>query len=190
MEPRIASPDEAASPPGAGGTVRTSRITAGARRGPWQVDLATMVRAEVVRRVSRVPISLRLEPGVLVDAAPTQLVRVLADLVDHAQRHADQVFQIEVRRNGRCAELVVEDDGDGMVGTDRGRTFRRSARPGGTNTGGPEDVDGLAAVRDIARAHSGMLRVAESAMGGARFVLLLPVAGLPEAGRRTCAATT
>ncbi|WP_158566945.1 sensor histidine kinase [Actinomadura craniellae] len=166
-----------------------SKAQAGMTDGQRRVDLATMVRAEVVRRVSRVPISLRLEPGVAVSAVPTQLVRVLTNLVDNAQRHADQVLQIQVRRDGHCAELVVEDDGDGVAEADRQRIFQRFTRLGAARDRDPGGAGlGLAIAWDIARAHSGLLRVEESAMGGARFVLRLPAAGPSGAVTRACAA--
>ena len=72
-------------------------------------------------------------------------------------------------------ELVVEDDGPGIPPEQRERVFERFARidadrsraAGGTGLG-------LAIVRQIAADHDGTVEIAESDLGGARFVVRLP----------------
>ncbi|MEV7971152.1 HAMP domain-containing sensor histidine kinase [Sphaerisporangium sp. NPDC088356] len=154
-----------------------AKVGAGAPSALVEVDLAESARMEVSRRADRVPVRLRLAPGVMVNAVDTQIARVLTNLLDNAQRHARCVVLVEVRRDGKTAELVVADDGDGIAEADRERIFERFTRldasrcrdRGGTGLG-------LAIVRDIARAHGGTIEVGESASGGARFVLRLPIA--------------
>ncbi|MFC6084545.1 sensor histidine kinase [Sphaerisporangium aureirubrum] len=154
-----------------------AKIGAGASAALTEVDLAESVRMEVRRRTDRLPVQVRLAPGVLVNAVETQIARILTNLLDNAQRHAKGLVLVEVRRSGAFAELSVVDDGDGVAEADRERIFERFTRldasrsrdRGGTGLG-------LAIVRDIARAHGGTIIAAASCAGGARFVLRLPLA--------------
>ncbi|MBC6457234.1 HAMP domain-containing histidine kinase [Actinomadura sp. HBU206391] len=142
-----------------------------------RLDLAELVRTEVSRRSDRLTVHLRLDPGAIVNAVRAQVLRVLTNLLDNAQRHARHAVWTEVRHNGGKAELSVMDDGDGIAEVDRERVFQRftrldSARSrdhGGTGLG-------LAIAREIAHAHCGTLDVEESPTGGSRFVLRLPLA--------------
>jgi signal transduction histidine kinase len=102
---------------------------------------------------------------------------MLTDLLDNAHRHAAQTIRIHLRRTGDGAELSIADDGEGIAQADRERIFHRfvrldSARSrdcGGTGLG-------LAIARDVASAHNGSLYVEDSALGGASFVLRMPLA--------------
>lgn len=156
-----------------------ARMEAGLSDGLQRVDLAELVRAEVTRRADRVTVGLRLEPGVTVNAVPTQISRVLTNLLDNAQRHAEQTVQIEVSRKGDGAELAVTDDGDGIAGADRERIFQRFTRLNAARRRDHKGTGlGLAIARDIVQAHFGTLQVEDSA-GGARFALRLPLAERP-----------
>ena len=154
-----------------------ANVEAGVAAELQEVDLAELVRAEVSRRRDRVAVELHLEPGVTVNAVPTQLGRVLTNLLDNAQRHAERAVSVEVRHGGDGAELAVSDDGDGVAVADRERIFQRFTRlaagrrrdPGGSGLG-------LAISYDIAQAHAGSLGVEDSVTGGARFGLRLPLA--------------
>lgn len=150
----------------------------------WEpVDLAQLVRTEVFRRADRLDVQLRLAPGVNVNTVRLQLARVLTNLLDNAQRHAERVVRVEVTRDAHTAELAVSDDGAGIVEADRERIFERFTRldaarsrdRGGTGLG-------LAIAREIAEGHRGTLRAEDSPIGGACFVLRLPLtdpSGLP-----------
>ncbi|MFI6450285.1 sensor histidine kinase [Streptosporangium amethystogenes] len=143
----------------------------------WEtVDLAQLVRTEVFRRADRLGVQLRLAPGVNVNTVRLQLARVLTNLLDNAQRHAERVVRVEVTRNAHTAELAVFDDGAGIAEADRERIFERFTRldaarsrdRGGTGLG-------LAIAREIAEGHRGTLRAEDSPVGGACFVLRLPL---------------
>jgi signal transduction histidine kinase len=160
------------------------RLTAGLETGaplrPRRLDLAELVRTEVARRTDRIPVALRLEPDVTVDAVPTQIGQVLTNLLDNAQRHAERTVLIEVRRSGDSAELTVSDDGDGIAEADRKRIFQRftrldAARHRDHEVGRRGSGLGLAISSDIATRHAGSVEVGDSAIGGARFVLRLPL---------------
>ncbi|GAA2404229.1 hypothetical protein GCM10010191_09910 [Actinomadura vinacea] len=141
------------------------------------IDLAELAASEVVRRPDRLPNELRLEPDVIVLGVRSELVRVLANLMDNAQRHARHEVEIEVCRSNGSAMLTVSDDGDGIAEADRERIFERFVRLDASRKrdGGGTGL-GLAITREIARAHQGTLEVGESADGGACFALRLPPA--------------
>ncbi|MEU6428215.1 HAMP domain-containing sensor histidine kinase [Microbispora sp. NPDC046973] len=145
--------------------------------GRTAADLAELVRTEVSSRAHRSPVLLRLIPGVAVPAVEHEIHRLLGNLLDNAQRHARSRVLVEVRQEGAHAELAVSDDGDGIPEADREKVFEaftrleecRSRGRGGSGLG-------LAIAREIVRAHGGTIGVEESAEGGARFVVRLPLA--------------
>ncbi|MEW9529686.1 sensor histidine kinase [Microbispora sp. NPDC049125] len=153
----------------------------GRTREARPLDLAALVRGEVARRVDRLPVGVRLQTGVTVDAVVSQMTRVLANLLDNAQRHAEKTVLVEVARRGDAAELTVDDDGDGIAEADRERIFQRFTRLDAARRRDDAGVGlGLAISYDIVRAHRGTLHAADSPAGGARFVLRLPVSGARE----------
>ncbi|GAA4190221.1 hypothetical protein GCM10022252_28220 [Streptosporangium oxazolinicum] len=154
-----------------------ARLEGGVPKPDERVDLATVVRAEVSRRTDPRKMRLLLAPEVPVDVVPGQIDRVITNLLDNAERHARKTVVVEVRPNGDNAELIVDDDGEGIAEADRERIFERFTRldaarsrdRGGTGLG-------LAIARGIAHAHHGTIEVTASSAGGARFVLRLPLA--------------
>jgi signal transduction histidine kinase len=141
------------------------------------VNLTDLVRREVSERPGRPEVRLWAERDVHVIAVQAQVARALRNLLDNAQRYARTGVDVQVRRCGGFAELVVADDGPGIPEPDRERVFERFTRldaarsrdHGGTGLG-------LAIARDVAHAHGGSLRAGESPSGGARFVLKIPLA--------------
>ncbi|MEO3869113.1 ATP-binding protein [Nonomuraea sp. B12E4] len=148
-----------------------------------RVDLAEIVKAEAACRAGdRCPARLDLESGVIVDAVPTQIRRVLGNLLDNARRHAAHSVVAGVSRTGDLAELTVTDDGPGIPEAEREHVFQRFARLDTARSRGHGGAGlGLAIARDIAHAHRGTLHVEEACPHGARFVFHLPLATEPPA---------
>ncbi len=105
-----------------------------------------------------------------------QLDQVIGNLVDNAERHAKSQVFISVRADGAQAVVEVSDDGPGIPIADRDRVFHRfvrldqhrSASLGGSGLG-------LAIVAEGVTAHGGTVGVTESAQGGARLQIRLPL---------------
>ncbi|NEB43084.1 ATP-binding protein [Streptomyces sp. SID339] len=144
------------------------------------VDLS-LLAAELIarRRSARVPpLLVPADDPVLVRADPGQLERLLANLLDNAQRFADSEVRVGTAtdRATGTALLEVADDGPGIPPEATEEVFDRFTRleadrnraSGGTGLG-------LAIAREIAHAHGGTLRVEQSGRG-ARLVLRLPTA--------------
>lgn len=141
------------------------------------LDLGELVRQEIELRPPRVHIETHLPDGVIVQAVSVQMRRLLANLLDNAERYAQEVITVGLRRDGDQAVLTITDDGLGIAPEDRERVFERFTRldsARGRDTGGTGL--GLPIARDIAVAHGGGLRVEDSPRG-ARLALRLPLFG-------------
>jgi signal transduction histidine kinase len=143
-----------------------------------RLDLAELVRTQVGMRNDEIKVNLRLDPGAtVVNAVPSLIARACTNLLDNAQRHAEQVVEVQVNRNDGNAELVITDDGPGIAAPDRESVFDVFAR---LDTARDRDRGGvglgLPLARNIAVVHDGTLVVEEAPRTGARFVLRLPLA--------------
>ncbi|WP_030251290.1 MULTISPECIES: sensor histidine kinase [unclassified Streptomyces] len=150
-----------------------ARLDAGERLGDAKIDLAGLAREEVEGRT-----------GVTVDAEPVEVAgsrgqvgRVLANLLDNAQRHARSAVTVTVRREGDLAVVGVADDGDGVPEADRERIFERFVRLDAARSRDDGGAGlGLAIARDVAVRHGGTLTAGRGPAGGALFELRLPLA--------------
>ncbi|WP_440065032.1 ATP-binding protein [Streptosporangium sp. OZ121] len=141
-----------------------------------EVDLTALVETAAARWADGHDVRLNVEPAVTVEAAPWQLARLLANLLDNARRHATRRLQVDLRRAGGHAELAVADDGKGIAPADRERVFQRFVRLDTARSRGRGGTGlGLAIARDIAQAHRGSLHVEDVTEGGACFVLRIPL---------------
>ncbi|MFD1538037.1 sensor histidine kinase [Nonomuraea guangzhouensis] len=151
-----------------------AKLDAGAPGVGADVDLAELVEEELVRRAPGKRVERHLRPGVVVIGDRLRLTRLLANLLDNAERHAESTITVTVDERGGEAVLEVQDDGAGIAPDQRDIVFRRFTRldtsrnreDGGTGLG-------LSIALEIATAHGGTLTVEDSDTG-ARFVLQIP----------------
>ncbi|MGW2312584.1 sensor histidine kinase [Actinomadura luteofluorescens] len=154
--------------------LQLARLDAAAWQEVETIDLAALVTIEVARSDRTKRIVPHLQEGVTVRGDRLRLVRLLTNLLDNAERHAESRVDITVSREGDTAVLEVVDDGAGVPERDRDLVFQRFARledskardPGGTGLG-------LPIAREIAELHGGRLTIEDSERG-ARFVLRIP----------------
>jgi signal transduction histidine kinase len=105
-----------------------------------------------------------------------QLHRLVRNLSDNAERHAQECVAFELHQKDGWIALVVADDGPGIPPEERARVFERFARidesrhrpDGGTGLG-------LAIVAEIVSAHGGRIDI-EDVSEGTRMVVHLPAA--------------
>ncbi|MFB4305225.1 sensor histidine kinase [Actinomadura sp. GTD37] len=158
-----------------------ARIGTGGTSMQEPIDLAALAGAEVRRRAFTLRVVTELPAGVTVRGVRMQLVRLLGNLLDNAERYAGSSIEIEVAREDGQALLAVTDDGAGVAPADRERVFERFTRLDTARSRGAGGTGlGLAIAREIARAHGGTLRI-EDHPAGARFALRLPL--VPPPGR-------
>ncbi len=102
--------------------------------------------------------------------------RVFTNLLSNALRHAKSRVRVEVHNRDGSMEISVNDDGPGIPDKDREAVFEpftrldssRDRRLGGMGLG-------LALVSRIMRAGGGDVYIADSPLGGAKFVTIWPV---------------
>ncbi|MFE6625958.1 MULTISPECIES: cell wall metabolism sensor histidine kinase WalK [Streptomyces] len=149
-----------------------ARLDAGERPADARVDLAALAREEAGGRTG---VRVRAEEGVTVAGSRGQLGRVLANLLDNAQRHARSAVEVAVRRDGGAVVVAVADDGEGVPAADRERIFERFVRLDAARSRDDGGAGlGLAIARDVAVRHGGTLTVHDAPAGGALFELRLP----------------
>ncbi|MGW0290544.1 sensor histidine kinase [Streptomyces tuirus] len=150
-----------------------ARLDAGERPGDAKVDLAGLAREQAEGRSAVTVDAERVE----VAGSRGQLGRVLANLLDNAQRHARSAVTVNVRREGDALALVgVADDGDGVPEDDRERIFERFVRLDAARSRDDGGAGlGLAIARDVAVRHGGTLTAGRGPAGGALFELRLPL---------------
>jgi signal transduction histidine kinase len=151
-----------------------ARLDAGTPLAHDSTDLAQLAGAELDHRTCKKQIIRDLHRGTYTHGDRLRISRLLANLLDNAERHATSQISVIVRPENSTAVLEVIDDGAGIAPELREMVFKRFTRldasrsrdAGGTGLG-------LAIARQIAEAHQGTLTI-EDSQRGARFVLRLP----------------
>ena len=141
------------------------------------LNLGDLIRETLRHRApGRIEWDVDLADGVVIDGHRSHLARLLTNLVDNAERHAERRARISLRAEAGHAHLDVTDDGPGIPVESSEYVFERFARldsARGRDEGGAGL--GLALARDIAALHGGTLGIAESDRG-AHFTARLPLA--------------
>jgi signal transduction histidine kinase len=154
--------------------LQLARLDAGASHEAEPIDLGAIVTIEVARAERTKSIVPHVQEGVTVHGDRLRLVRLLTNLLDNAERHAETRVDITVRGENGYGVLEVQDDGAGIAEQDREVVFQRFAR---LADGKARDAAGtglgLPIAREIARLHGGSLTIEDSDRG-ARFVLRIP----------------
>ena len=138
------------------------------------VHLDEIVAGEITA-VRHAEVRPSLTPVVVTGVVP-ELVRLVRNLLDNADKHASGVVEVSLRVDARHALFTVDDDGPGVPPDQRERVFDRFFRVDGSRDRASGGVGlGLALVRRIARSHGGEVTVTASpSLGGARFEVRLP----------------
>ncbi|MEU8709486.1 HAMP domain-containing sensor histidine kinase [Streptomyces sp. NPDC048565] len=155
-----------------------ARLDAGERPGRTAVDLGALVREEVSQRAAdRIgpEVSVADTGSLDVTGSRGQLARVVGNLLDNAQRHAECSVAVSVRADRGDVLVEVTDDGAGVPEAEQERIFERFVRLDDARSRDDGGAGlGLAIARDVASRHGGTLTVGEGPGGGARFTLRLP----------------
>ena len=117
--------------------------------------------------------------GLVVQADKRRLVRVVANLVDNAERHGGGLAGVSLIRAGDHIRILVDDAGPGVPEAYRRRIFERFSRApaaaGARRDGGGVGL-GLALAAEHVHLHGGEIWVEDRPGSGARFVVELPAA--------------
>ena len=164
-----------------------ARLDDGAGDAHELVDLDDLVLEAVARvrqRAPGVPIDATRVSAGQVHGSGVLLSEAVRNLLDNASRHATSQVSVALGERDGSVELVVDDDGAGVGADERERVFERFVRldearareAGGAGLG-------LAIVRKIVELSGGTVMIERADLGGARFVVRIPVAG--QAGEHT-----
>jgi signal transduction histidine kinase len=122
---------------------------------------------------------LRSDPqsDMIIRADRARLERVVANLLENADRYGCGVTAVTLARSQTEFVLLVDDAGPGVAAEEREAIFDRFHRGTATLRGErPKGTGlGLAMVREHVRLHGGRVNVTDAPEGGARFVVRLPV---------------
>lgn len=138
------------------------------------------MREEVSQRTGdRIAVTVEVEAAedasYEVNGSRGQLARVVGNLLDNAQRHAESLVAVRVAADGAGVRVEVRDDGAGVPEDERERIFERFVRLDDARSRDDGGAGlGLAIARDVATRHGGTLTVHRAPEGGAAFRLQLP----------------
>ncbi|MFD9501374.1 ATP-binding protein [Streptomyces sp. NPDC060035] len=155
-----------------------ARLDAGERPGRAVVDLRALVREEVPHRTGdriAVAVSVTASGPLEVRGSRGQLTRVIGNLLDNAERHAEHSVAVSVTTDRGDVLVAIADDGPGVPEEERERIFERFVRLDDARSRDDGGAGlGLAIARDVATRHRGTLTVGTAPQGGALFTLRLP----------------
>lgn len=140
------------------------------------VDLGELVRNVLDARPTPPPTIEVDKPPLLVQGDRRRLDRIVANLLDNADKYAGGPVRVAVRRRDGSARLEVDDRGPGVAEELRERVFERFARgiqAGQRGQNGGSGL-GLSLVAQHVRHHRGSVWIEDRPGGGARFVVELP----------------
>ncbi|MFO1019053.1 MAG: ATP-binding protein [Hyphomonadaceae bacterium] len=143
---------------------------------PERVDLAHLsqeIVADTLRALGG-DISVEVSGDTATPGRARALKRCLANLIDNAAAHGDQV-RVTVRGEEEAVTVAVEDNGAGIPEELYEEAFRPFSRLDETRSRHQKGVGlGLAIARDVARSHGGDIILSKSELGGLRATLRLP----------------
>ena len=125
-----------------------------------------------------ITLAIELESGIQAAADASAVRQILLNLLDNALKHGPrgQRIRITLDRAGDQARLAVEDQGQGVAPADRERVWLPFVRVATSSARVEGSGIGLAVVRELAQSFGGSAEVDDAPGGGARFVILLPLA--------------
>ena len=141
-----------------------------------RLELSSLVQS-VAADMAETGADVTADPNesVVVEGDPIALRRLVTNLMDNAVKFAGNA-RARVYADGRDAVIEVDDDGPGVLDSDREQVFEpfhrgepsRSRETGGAGLG-------LAVVRSVARSHGGDASLKNRAEGGLRATVRLPL---------------
>ncbi len=167
--------------------LQMSKLEAGQSRPnrQWHVleDLVGVALQRTARllKAHDVEVKLTAEP-ILIDVDGLMIEQLLVNLLENTAIHTPVGSKVKLHAQVHDAQLTlhVEDSGPGIPTPLADKIFHKFVRA----TASPDSVRGsglgLAIARAIARAHQGNLTVRSSDLGGAEFVLTLPIHPQPQ----------
>jgi len=113
------------------------------------------------------------------------LARAVDNLLSNGLRYAKTVLQITVTKDDRQCFISIENDGERISLANRLEVFEPFVRLDESRTKNSEGSGlGLSIVQQIMQWHAGSVWLEDSELGGAKFILSLPVVSATKAGNK------
>jgi two-component system osmolarity sensor histidine kinase EnvZ len=126
-------------------------------------------------RRSGCKIELDVPQKIVVGVKPDAFKRCVLNLVSNANRHSRKVKVAAARLHHRLL-ITIDDNGPGIPAGQREEVFKPFYRLDDARNQDETGTGlGLSIARDIARAHGGDVKLAESPLGGLRAEISIPV---------------
>ncbi|CAB4877157.1 unannotated protein [freshwater metagenome] len=146
-----------------------------------RVDLAALASVSIEGfQIDAAERNLRIEHlgggQLIVSADHDRLAQIAANLMENALKYAATAVTVTTAQDGSWAVLAIDDDGPGISGADLAHVFDRLyvARHAPSRKENSSGL-GLAIVKELTEAMGGTVAATQSATGGARFVVRLPL---------------
>lgn len=152
---------------------RLRLLTARNEDHPIAFDLVAPLRGmSDVRRSTGTEIDLRAPEQATVTGCPSQVMSILQNLIDNAQRHGEGGIRVSVEERDGALAVAVADEGTAVTEAAVERFFERgcTTHPEGSGIG-------LDAARRLARANNAELSFERTAQGTTSFVLSFDPSG-------------
>jgi signal transduction histidine kinase len=166
-----------------------ARVETNSGSASGMADLTDILRQvaqqfESMAELKRLQVVVMAETPVMVDIEPEQAQLLCGNLLLNALQHSPggSTIRAVTRQEGTCAELTIEDDGEGIAPQDLPHVFDRFYRGDPSrsrNTGGTGL--GLAICKAIASRGLGTIEIASEPGNGTRVTVRFPVSALSSA---------
>jgi two-component system OmpR family sensor kinase len=141
------------------------------------VDLAALTQSVInkLNFASGIEFNAVLPQALVYKCDAHFIARVMQNLVGNALKYAVSRVDVTLKAQGDAIYFIVEDDGEGILKSDRESVFKpftRLDKSRDKSTGG--FGLGLAIVAKIVSWHKGHYSITDSSLGGAKFIVTLP----------------
>jgi two-component system, OmpR family, sensor histidine kinase MtrB len=143
------------------------------------VDLVRHVLSDAGRDASLLYVDdVRCRSAIITVERP-RIERAVLNLLDNADSYGGGPTRVGVRCDASSGYISVDDEGPGVPEEERGRIFARFARGDGSRGSKGGTGLGLSIVLESVRRDGGSVWCTSSPVGGARFVIRLPLEPVP-----------
>lgn len=143
-----------------------------ASRGIEPVPLIEKLLASLAKvyRHKKLQTRVLFDDDILFAGEQGDLMELMGNLLDNAFKFAISEIKVTVSHTHNQLRIDVEDDGPGITQDKLQQIFLRGVRADSSSGQGI----GLAVVTEIVHSYGGQIKVEESSLGGARFILIFP----------------
>ncbi len=125
-----------------------------------------VLRLEPFSKENEVEVKLHIEGDFHLYADEEKLLQACLNIISNGIRYAEKVVEIRLQTNEVSRVILIEDDGPGIDPVVRENLFHRFVKGSDGETG-----LGLAISRAIFEKSGGQIRVSDSSLGGALFII-------------------